>query len=278
MNASRTYPQGVPSWVDTSQRDLDVARRFYGGLFGWTFETVTPPGAPGEYVIAKLDGRDVGGLSSSGDSGGESIAWHTYVAVDDAQAQIAVVAKAGGSVLAEPADAGPAGRSAVCADPWGAQFRLWQAGRRLGAQVVNMPGAWNFSDLHTSDPAQAAAFYSEVFGWVIDDVGFGSMVRVPGYGDHLQATIDPDIYARQDAVHSPPGFADAVGWVVPIGPGSVPHWHVTFTVADRDATAAAVSRLGGEVVSTEESEWTRTALVRDPSGAVFTASQFTPPS
>jgi hypothetical protein len=38
-----------------------------------------------------------------------------------------------------------------------------------------------------------------------------------------------------------------------------------------------VERLGGTVVASEESEWTRTAVVRDPQGAVFTASQFTPP-
>ena len=33
-----------------------------------------------------------------------------------------------------------------------------------------------------------------------------------------------------------------------------------------------------EVLGTEDGEWTRTALIRDPQGAVFTASQFTPPS
>ena len=274
MSASRTYPQGVPSWVETIQTDLDSARRFYGELFGWTFETVTPPEAADEYVIAKLGGRDVAGLGSGGEAG----VWNTYVAVDDADAMAAMVSKAGGSVLSEPADAGPAGRSAVCADPSGAQFRLWQAGTRAGAQAVNEPGAWNFSNVHTADPARAAAFYSEVFGWVIDDVGFGTMVRVPGYGEHLQATIDPGIFARQDTVNAPPGFADAVGWVVPVEPGKESHWHVIFTVADRDATVAVARRSGGEIVSIEESQWTRTALIRDPAGATFTASQFTPPS
>ena len=61
-----------------------------------------------------------------------------------------------------PADAGPGGRAATCADPQGAAFRLWQARRRLGAQLTNMPGAWNFSDLHTPDPAAAQPFYAAV--------------------------------------------------------------------------------------------------------------------
>ena len=47
-------------------------------------------------------------------------------------------------------------------------------------------------------------------------------------------------------------------------------------MADRDATAAAAQRLGAEVTAVQETRWTRTALVCDPQGAVFTASQFTP--
>jgi hypothetical protein len=35
-----------------------------------------------------------------------------------------------------------------------------------------------------------------VFGWAFDDVGFGTMIRRPGYGDHLAATVDPDIHDR----------------------------------------------------------------------------------
>ena len=52
---------------------------------------------------------------------------------------------------------------------------------------------------------------------------------------------------------------------------------MSFTVADRDATAAAVERLGGTVLRRTDTDWTREALVRDPQGAEFTASQFTPP-
>jgi hypothetical protein len=36
--------------------------------------------------------------------------------------------------------------------------------------------------------------------------------------------------------------------------------------------------LGATVVGQSDNEWTRTALIRDPQGAEFTASQFTPPS
>ena len=42
MPEPRTYPEGVTSWVDVEVRDVDAAQAFYGGLFGWTFEQVSP--------------------------------------------------------------------------------------------------------------------------------------------------------------------------------------------------------------------------------------------
>ncbi|MEJ7772084.1 MAG: VOC family protein [Geodermatophilaceae bacterium] len=77
---------------------------------------------------------------------------------------------------------------------------------------------------------------------------------------------------------APPGFEDAIAWVAPAAPNEPPHWHVSFTVVDRDQTAADAERLGARVLERDDTEWTRTALIRDPQGAEFTASQFTPPS
>jgi predicted enzyme related to lactoylglutathione lyase len=271
MTQQRTYPEGVTSWIDVEHPDLAVAREFYGGLFGWQLVEV----GGGQYVVAQLDGQDVAGLAESPDG---TPAWNTYVAVDDADRASARVVAAGGRVVMAPTAFGTAGRAAYCVDPEGVPFRLWEARDRRGAQVTNAPGAWNFSDLHSRDPQGAASFYTDVFGWEVADVGFGSMIRRPGYGDHLAATVDPGIHERQDAVSAPPGFADAIGWLTTAGDGEQPHWHVTFTVADRDDTAALVERLGGTVLASADTEWTRHAVVRDPAGAVFTASQFTPPS
>ena len=281
---AKTYPEGVPSWVDTEQRDLEAAKGFYGGLFGWTFAEATPPGTPLRYVVAQLGGQDVAGLSGRADPDAapdpgartQSPAWNTYVAVDDADAAAARIDAAGGRVLQPPSDAGVGGRWAACADPAGVEFRVWQARRRLGAQAVNVPGSWNFSDLHAASPGEAASFYAAAFGWAFDDLGFAVMIRRPGYGDHLEATTDPEIRDRQAEFRAPPGFEDAIGWLAPVGAGEAPHWHVTFTVADRDEVAAAVERLGGAVLAREDTAWTRTALVQDPQGARFTVSQFDP--
>ena len=268
MDATRTYPHGAPCWVDVEQGDVDAGARFYGELFGWTFEDV----AGGACLIASLDGANVAGIER-----GDAAAWSTYVAVDDADTTTRAARDAGAAVEGEPADAGPGGREARIADLTGARLRLWQARARPGAQVVNAAGSWNFSDLHTSDPAAARAFYAPLFGWEFDDLGFATLIRRPGYGDHLEATVDPAIRRRQAAVSAPPGFEDAIAWLAPAAAGEPDHWHVTFSVADRDDAAAAAERLGATIVASADTNWTRTALVRDPQGAELTLSQFTPP-
>ena len=274
MTEVRTYPAGVTSWVDIECGDVDAAKAFYGGIFGWTFEDAAPPSAPYRYVIAQLDGKDAAGIGGPFDRA----VWNTYVAVDDAAAAAERVTRAGGKILEPPTPAGQAGISVACADPFGVQFSLWQAKNRMGAQVTNAPGSWNFSDLHAADPAASAAFYTDVFGWSIDDIGYAIMIRRPGYGEHLAATVDPDIFERQSGDFVPPGFSDAIGWLAPAGDTETPNWQVSFTVADRDDTVAAAERLGGIVLASNDSEWTKSAVIRDPQGAEFTASQFTPPS
>jgi uncharacterized protein len=268
MTQTREYPQGVPCWIDLEVADREQAERFYGALFGWEFANAMPPGAPGFYDIATLDGADAAAVGP----GGGSPRWTSYIACDDADATAEAVARAGGAVLVAPEDAGPGGRSATCADPQGAVFRLWQARRRRGAQAVNAPGAWNFSDLHTPDPAASLAFYGAVFGWE-QDAGLGAgMIRLTGYGDHLAATIDPEIFARQAS--APPGFADVVAALTE-DPGPA-RWSIRFGVADRDESIRAVEEGGGRLLSMADTEWTREAGVADPAGAEFVLSQFAP--
>ena len=269
----RSYPQGVPSWIEARHPDPDAALAFYAGVFGWDAEERVPPGAPGSYRIVSVDGRDVGAITSSDDPA----TWTTYIAVDDADATAARVVELGGTA-AEPADAGPggsAGRGVDCTDPRGAAFALWQARERLGAQHVNAPGGWVFSDLRAREPEQAISFYERLFGWQVSDVheGPSTMVRLPGYGEHLAATSDPAVHERQAA--APAGFADVVAALEGTD-GGPDDWHVSFRVADRDDAAARAERLGGRVLDTWDGYWTRAVELQDPQGATFRVSQFAP--
>src|SRR5438067_11874800 len=80
------YIPGVPCWVDTSQPDPQAAAEFYGGLFGWTFEDVMPPGAPGKYLVARLRGGDVAAVSAQPDGAPPAAVWNTYIWVESADA------------------------------------------------------------------------------------------------------------------------------------------------------------------------------------------------
>jgi predicted enzyme related to lactoylglutathione lyase len=274
MNTPRTYPEGVSCWVDIDVVDVEEAARFYGVLLGWTFIEAAPKR---RYLIAQRDGQDAAGIGqrSVDDPIARPAAWNTYISVRDVNQTADRVVDAGGRITESRSDLFEAALTASCVDPEGIPFRLWQSVGRLGAQVANTPGAWNFSDLHTADPIAAMEFYGRVFGWVFDDLGFATMIRQPGYGDHLAATSDPEIHQRQSGDKVPAGFADAFGWLV-WAQEEQPHWHVTFTVANRDEAAAAAEQLGAIVVSSTDTEWTRDAQLRDPQGAVFTVSQYTP--
>ena len=181
MTDQDRYIAGVPCWIDTSQPDAEVAVAFYGGLFGWEFEDVMPPGSPASYYIARLRDGDVAAVGPEPENGGAAV-WNTYVWVTDADQTAAKVRAAGGAVLAAPRDVGDDGRMGVFADPAGAVFRVWQAGKHRGAAIVNEHGSLSFNVLTTPDLDGAQAFYGPVFGWEILDIGGARCGRSPATG------------------------------------------------------------------------------------------------
>src|SRR5690349_6998519 len=258
------YTAGVPCWIDTSQPDPKAAAEFYGGLFGWDLEDAMPPGSEASYFMARIRGGDVGAISSAQDPSAPP-AWQTYVWVDSADEAAAKVRDAGGTVLTEPFDVMDAGRMAIFADPEGAAFAVWQAGRHRGARVVNEHGSLNFNTLSTRDVAAAKQFYGAVFGWELLDLGAGGqMWTLPGYCDFLEKS-DPGLRERVREVGGPEGFEDVVAAAQPLGDGEQPHWSVTFGVDDADAIAAKATELGGKVlVQPFDAPWVRATVIADP--------------
>lgn len=279
------YPAGVPCFIDTAQPDPEAATRFYGGLFGWEFEDRMPAELPGHYFGAQLAGLEVAGVASREPGPPRPATWMTYIAVDSVDETAGAVWAAGGTVLVEPLSFFSAGRMAVCADPQGAVFCLWQADEHSGAQLVNAPGSWNWSDLNTRDPEGAKAFYGRVFGWEPSAVRFGAfeatMWRRPGYCDALEQ-LEPGIRNRHADAGAPEGFSDAIGWLMEMSEDVFdddvpPHWAVTFAVDGTDAIAERAAELGGTVVTAPfDAGPTRVAVLRDPQGATFSVSTYAP--
>ncbi len=274
------YPPGVPCWVDTSQPDPEAAVAFYSGLFGWDFKDAMPPGSAGKYFIASLRGGSVAAVGSQPEDGPPTATWNTYVWVDNADEAAAKARDAGGRVVADPFDVFDAGRMAVLTDPEGAAFCVWQAMRHKGAQIVNEPGSLNFNGLNTRNMQGAQSFYGSLFGWEALGLDGGvQMWRLPGYGAFLEKS-DPGLRERMAESGAPDGFEDVVATLNPIAddqPDTPAHWSVTFAVDDADATAATATELGGQViVAPFDAPWVRMAVISDPQGATFIASQFVP--
>jgi predicted enzyme related to lactoylglutathione lyase len=275
------YIPGVPCAVDAGQPDPESAVEFYGALFGWEFEDVMPPGSEFKYFVARLRGLDVAAVGSIPEGATQTAMWRTYFWVDSADETAAKVRDAGGAVVSEPVDVEPeAGRTAVFADPEGAEFRVWQAKENRGAQLVNEPGSLNLNGLNTRDVDGAKSFYGSVFGWrtlALD--GGPEMWTLPGFGDFLERD-NPDLRTQMAEAGAPKGFEDVVASINPIPddqPDTPAHWSVTFAVDDADATAAKATELGGKmIVQPFDAPWVRMTVIGDPQGATFIASKFVP--
>jgi predicted enzyme related to lactoylglutathione lyase len=258
MSDRNGFAPGVPCWVDTWQRDADAAVRFYTALFGWKADG--PAGGP---YMCKLRGRDVAFVGQlAPEHAHRPAASMTYVWVENADATAERVREAGGSVAIEPFDSLDGGRIAIVADPVGGHIAAWQVGAHRGAEVVNEPSAWSWSQLLTTDPDGARRFYGAVFGWETEAFGDVTMWRVPGYvGGEPEQPVARDVVA---------GMAP-----LPVSDGR-PHWRVDFWVDDVDATVALAGELGGgTVVPAFQTEIFRQAVIADPAGASFSVTEIT---
>jgi predicted enzyme related to lactoylglutathione lyase len=257
------YVPGSPVWTDLGVPDIAAAADFYGALFGWQFQSAGPDA--GGYGMFTLDGKTAGAVGPLTEQGA-SPAWTLYFHTADADAVAKAVEHAGGKVRHGPFDVFTAGRMAAFTDPVGAQFAVWQPGDTKGLDAVNIPGTLCWTELHTTDPATAKAFYQAVFGWSIEDMPMAefsyTVLRPAGGG--------------QEASH---------GGIMPISgemaaSGAPAHWRPYFEVADCDAVAARAAERGGSVgmPPTDIEGVGRMAALADPFGASFSVITSVPAS
>ena len=77
----RTYPQGVPCWVDTEQPDVEAASRVLRRALRLDVRGRDAAGRAGELCHRHARRPDVGRDRRSRNG---APAWNTYIAVDDA--------------------------------------------------------------------------------------------------------------------------------------------------------------------------------------------------
>jgi predicted enzyme related to lactoylglutathione lyase len=221
--------------VDGQLPDVTAGRRFYGELFGWTFEERDEHPRP---VLARLDGAPVASLSSKTD-GRMPTVWTVYFTSPDTEALTERIRAAGGQVVDGPRRIGALGTATLVAGPEGAVFGLWRPDRHTGFGRRHEPNTFGWAQLYVRDIEAADDFYGALFHEAL----FGRDAR-PDFG---RAPVT-EVFAAE----------------------MPPHFLVHFRVARIEAALGAVVRLGGRVqVSPFETSYGSVAVVVDNQGASF---------
>jgi predicted enzyme related to lactoylglutathione lyase len=247
-------------WFELATSDQAAAKKFYGGLFGWTAHD-NPMGPGAVYTMFQLRGRNVGAayaLMPDQVEQGVPPHWGTYVAVTSVDEAIAKAKALGGAVLAGPMDVAEHGRMAVLRDPTEAVISLWQANQHQGVGLWGEPGAFCWSELLTRDTTAATRFYTVLFGWktkVTDTSAF------------------PYTHWQNNGADIGGMMAIMKEW----GP-MPPHWTNYVQVNNCDEAAAQAATLGGKTCMppTDIPNTGRFAMLQDPQGAMFSVIALAP--
>jgi uncharacterized protein len=242
---SRRLP-GKFVWFDLVTVDPVASRRFYGDVFGWTFDAVAD--SVEDYHVIRADGVPIGGVFTAPVRGAQAGArWLSFASVADLDRSLSKLKSLGAKTLVEPTDVAGRGRHAIVRDPQGAILGLLQSATGDPADDAVGPGEFFWVDLYTRDVAAAARQYRDA-GFTIVDSGVAS--------DRLLLVADR--YARAGILPLPPD-------------GRQPGWLPYVQVDDVAATLQRARAAGGKVLrepSAAELEG-RLAVIADPQGGVI---------
>ena len=109
-------------WADLSTADQEVAAKFYGDLFGWTFTT-----GEGGYLHIVNGEAFIGGIPPAAHRNPHAPPhWMIYIQTDDCDGSTVKAKELGAQIFMGPMTIEKTGRMTVLADPQGATFALFQ--------------------------------------------------------------------------------------------------------------------------------------------------------
>jgi predicted enzyme related to lactoylglutathione lyase len=243
-----TFPQiNRPVWFDLATSDLTAAKALYSDLFGWSYLDMGE--ALGHYTMAFTpDGQPAAALAPAMPEA--PVGWTAYFGVSDINATLARVLVLGGTVTVQPMEVPSQGHMALCTDPDGATFGLWQGTEFHGAGVEGEPGAMAWCEAYSLRASANAAFYANLFDLRAE------RLEAPGM----------EYYTLHDG-------NPAVAGVVQIDPkmtGTPPHWMVYFAVDNITRADGIWQHHGGTLLEGPlDSPYGQIMVARDAQGAVM---------
>jgi uncharacterized protein len=247
---SAEHHSGKMVWADLVTPDLAAAEKFYGGLFGWTFQPIHAGDI--NYAVAMLDGRPIGGLVQKAIPAGQhqQSAWLTFLAANDVGSVKKLAVSHGAKVLSDIKSYPMRGRQCVLSDPEGAVFALLASSSGDTPDYLPATGDWIWSSLHAKDAGAEAAFYQNLLGYDVFDVPSDDGL------EHL--ILSTDDYARASANDLEQGSARRHS-----------HWLNFVRVENAAQSAAKAVAMGGRVLVEPrvDRHGGMLAVVADPAGA-----------
>jgi predicted enzyme related to lactoylglutathione lyase len=240
-------------WHALLTDDVAGAERFYGRLFGWTFE---PVANQPDYHLIRSGGRAIGAVvyARPTATSGPITQWLSFLSVADVDA--AAARFSGGKVHLRGADVPGFGRVALVSDPYGAPLALVRSASGDPADGAE-PAVhdWLWREYITSRPKDAAAFYG----------------ALAGYEAKAEAHAGLDDYWVFWS-----GGKGRAGMVAAPDLGRKSMWLPYVRVADAVAAADRARSLGGSVVlaPTPEIRDGNAAVIRDPRGALLALQKY----
>lgn len=248
------HNHGKIVWHDLLTSTPAESRKFYGELFGWTFEKPGIDigiGGDDTYMLIRHDGRLIGGmLDANSLKKKENVSqWLMVMSVDDIYTSSARAAADGGTVLTPPTELDSRGWLSIVEDSTGAVFVMLQtkAGDPLDSEAGINGFLWD--ELWTNDVAGASDFYRSVIGFTTED-------HLPENKDRTYRVLKTAGEPRAAIMTNP--FGD-----VP------PVWVNYLRVEDPAAITARVESLGGQILVEAQPRpmGGTVAFVAGPSGA-----------
>lgn len=242
-------------WYDLFTHDLQSTVPFYEELFGWSFadtlqgedrvKTILRDGVPIANAI-QIDQVKIDVNESR---------WLSYLSVDDVDETSMLVEKEKGLIYLAPKDLPDRGRVAVVIDPDGAAFALVNTSDGDPPDEGIMENHWMGSELWTTNIDAATRFYNVL-------VGYEEKVLAIGI-DSTYHLLVKDGQPR-------------AGIVKILWDDVKPNWLPYIAVSDVMAISEHVERLGGTLLVEPDKDIRkgRTAIIADPSGAVFAIQQY----
>ena len=249
---------GKVIWHDLVTEDIDAARRFYGGLFGWTFEDAARSGSTREdYIVARSGDLFVAGFVpvAKPADGTRLSRWVPYMSVSDVDVATDRAVAAGGSIAVGPTNVS-LGRVAAIIDKDGAVMGLARSsiGDPDDRTTAPAPGKPVWTELISNNPQAARDFYTQVVGFETREI------------------------QRQNGAYTllVAGGQERAGLFANPAPDWTPAWLTYFGVRDPEAAARRAEELGGRILvePAPDVRGGTMAIVSDPSGAVLVLQQY----